>query len=315
MSGTVVVPLRTGTRSYTTLSGTACVRTDLSFGGDAGFVVCPSRVAEGARVAFVSLSHGYTETHETMLAPRGGLADLLLDKGWVVGATNNHGFQWGNEKALTSLRSLHAYAAGRWEVDQHMMYGGSMGGLTVLNALRRGDADATATVALVSVVDTQAMGGGYHGSIMAAYGVGSMSELTVAQAGYDPARDDPSPFSGKNLWLNAGTSDTLVVKESHGDVLADRWPTPETLTYRVGDNTHGNGMKYLGEIVDYLSRFAPDYDESQSPVPAPPVVDRPVRAPHPGEHVIVRMTDGAVVDLRDTRRRAIRLQRPGQETT
>lgn len=301
----------TATAPATTAGGTAYVRETIKFGGDGAVAYVPTKVKDGTPVTVVFASHGYTE-NETFMDPAIWATgrDMLLGHGWVVVSTNNQGFQWGSQKAMDMIYSAHAWASDRWTVAYPMLAGGSMGGLTVLNALGRDVIPGVvATVAMVSVVDTQAMGAGYHGSIKAAYGVTDMAQLTTAQAGYDPLRDDPQKWAGKDLYLNQGASDTIVVPALHGDKFMARAATPERIKYVIGN--HGHSKTLDADMVAWMAQRAPDYTPpSTDPDPPPPGGEGGPTVPAAPSGSGVYWPDGREASLYRADGTLVRLNRP-----
>lgn len=304
-------PVQTGTEQRETEGGLPYELVSLSIGGDRAVVVIPAQTKPRTGVTFVSYNHGYTANELDVIAPTfaGPLHDMV-ERGWIVTSGNNGGFTWGNETSMRSIRSLHAWAADQYTIDQSVLIGGSMGGLTALVAAGRNEIPhLAATIAYISVVDVQAMGTGYHDSIKSAWSVDSLDELTTVQAGYDPARDDPAAWAGKAIWLNANTNDTLVPKALHGDVFMARAARPETITYHVGDTAHTLPLGYGVDVPwrAWLDALAPWYDESQEPEPVDPVDPPPTPAPSSELY----RTDGTPVTLYTSAGSPVRVSRAG----
>ena len=261
-------------QAKTTQGGVAYVRESLAFGQDAATAYVPTRVVDGSEITLVIYAHGYGATEADLDTAYAITRDGMLSRGWVIVAGRNGGQVWGNQKAMDQIASQRAWAGERWQVRRVILWGGSMGGLTVLNALGRNlVAGVAATIAYVSVVDSSAMGSDFHASIMSAYGAASMAEVPAKAAGYDPARDDPQKWANKPIFLNQGTTDAVVVKAKHGDAFMARAVTPDKITYNVSDHAHSvSGLASVeNAALAFADLHAPAYvAPSTDPGPPPP---------------------------------------------
>lgn len=260
-------------------NGVKFSRVYLKFGSENTYFYIPEVVRDGKKITYVQWSHGFTGTYkdlESDYARATKFLSLAMDRGWVVSVGDDTGSShWSTPPAIKAHRSHYAYAAERWNVQDVLLAGGSMGGLTTLNLLGNDVIPKVrATAVIVSVVDIPAMTTtGYADYIYPAWGVNNVPDLTAAIQGLDPARDDPQKWANKHIWINAGTADTLVPKVQHGDVFVGRAATPSFIHYDVGSHGHG-GPESDVPWVEWLSTYAPNYDATQNtptdPGPPPP---------------------------------------------
>lgn len=295
----------------TTDAGTAFERWELSFGSDAALALVPSTVVPGSPVTLVIYAHGFGGSSRG-LDNAGTTRDGMLARGWVIVAGDNGGFLWGNGTAMDLIRSQRAWADEHWAVQRTILWGGSMGGLTVLNALGRDVIhDVAATIAYISVVDSSSMDEATYGpSIKAAYGASSMAEVSAKAAGYDPARDDPQKWANKPIFLNQGTTDTIVVKALHGDVFMARAATPEKIAYDVSEHGHGGGGAVVeNRALAWVDQYAPAYVAPSTDPGPPPPSDGDTPAPAAPSGSGVYWADGREVSLYRADGSLVRLSR------
>lgn len=141
------------------------------------------------------------------------MVDFLTGRGFVCGASNMHGDQWGNDTAVADVENLLGYMAANSNADTDNIFviGLSMGFCNACNYVAHGVANVLAMVSLVGVCDLGYMHdtAGFATSIDTAYGnhagyVAAYNErdpLTLAQAG----TFDDIPIA---MWY--GSSDTTV---------------------------------------------------------------------------------------------------------
>lgn len=227
---------------HRTAAGTPYLRFDGRVGQDRFYAHAPLN-RDGALIARVDLAvlhfhgSGASRTNLDNQEMR-GFRDAALDRGWVLGAPST-GNTFGNADALALGRAVHGWLVREFAPAATVLHGFSMGGMAAYNAAGRGLVPDLAGVVVVNgTVDSLASNS--LPTIREVYGAADDAELLERQAGYDPARDEPSRWAGIPMFLSYSTGDAAVPAERHGEVFLARAATPEHIVYRVGANGHSD---------------------------------------------------------------------------
>lgn len=247
------LPFRTsGPFAETTPAGTDYHRLYINETGDEMVLVTvPNTALERDDVTLVIACHGFGGSYNSFNEhpPFLEFRHMCTDNGWIVASPNMHGNQWGNQIALDDLARVHAYFTALWPTVRVLLMGGSMGGLTVLNAASRNAVpDVRGVVTVAGVVDLAVTHGmsAYRDSIRTAYGIASDgSDFTAKTTGYNPIRRPGLAWSADNIDMYHSPDDTAITLAAHPlaweATRRNEWARWQRLTVTSGEHiTAGN---------------------------------------------------------------------------
>lgn len=209
--------------------------------GDTVLVLIPEGVADGQPVTLMLVAHGHGGSEQTMY---GGLSEIRyggIDRGWILASAYASGNAWSNDAALNDYTRVWQWISDTWQVDDVLLHGVSMGGLTMANLYYR---DIIPEVRAMAGVDSAvnlraAYDGNYGAAIRAAYGIASDgSDYAAKTTWHNPCLLPAAGWHGKNLLLTGSDADTAIAKSQHLDVLVDAMGPYPTLTTYTGTGTH-----------------------------------------------------------------------------
>lgn len=145
----------------------------------------------------------------------------LVQEGWGVIATRQHGDSWGNDNAVADIAAAHTLAGTYRTVTDTILIAGSMGGLASALAVARGTLPDLRGVALSdAVLDLvwayTGNSGGYQAGINTAYGISAVGSIPAAN---DPMQQPGSAFTSVPWRFYASTTDGSVAKTSNTDAF------------------------------------------------------------------------------------------------
>lgn len=255
----------------TTSGGTAYldVTVDPMASGVTSRVLIPNTVdaaGSGSNVVLVIVAHGRGDNASHINAARFvATRDGCLDRKWVLISSDAHGNAWSNQTALDDYRRCYDWAASIWNVTDVLLHGWSMGGLTVVNlAGKETIPKVRGTVSIDGALSLANEPSIYTAEVRTAYGVASDgSDYAAKTAGFDPCVVSASAWTGKPLFIEASTGDTLIIKANHSDVFVPRVTSLAPVTYKVGSGAHVADANFMPS--DVLAFY-----DAVIPVPPPP---------------------------------------------
>jgi hypothetical protein len=199
--------------------------------GDPAVLLVPPTAPRGAGITLVLYTHGKDGTETQLNDPvLQTTRDSYLHRGWVVAAPYAHGNAWGNQAALDDCVRLYNYCAALWNVQNVLLYGASMGGLTTL--LLYG-LDLIPNVRGCVAVDPAAgltwlgqNSAAHAASIRAAYGATGAADIPAKVTGHDPSALPAAAYSGKRMRLYASATDTSIPRANNTDPFAATFAPP-----------------------------------------------------------------------------------------
>ena len=233
----------------TTPTGTAYERVTVrpaGAGGDLALMTVPASTPMGSDVVLVIACHGHGGSYNTFEAhaPSLGIRDRLTDDGYLFISPHMHGDSWGNSVALGDLLAAYTYASTHWNVTDVLLFGGSMGGLTAIQAYAHNTvpkvrgAVAVAPALNLELVHTI---GAYTPSVRTAYGIASDgSDFTAKTAGYRPLDHNPEQYAGKRVRIYHSNVDASIPKETHSDLFVSGGLTAQMADFELLTMTGGH---------------------------------------------------------------------------
>ena len=272
-SDTRITPFEEERTEHETPAGTGYSRRVLNFAGQRALAYVPDGVAPATHTAVALMCHGFADSHEWIdpaAPPSHGAASALsfVDQGWVVISHHLHGNNWGSDVAIADLLDCYVWAASTWWIDDVILLGFSMGGMTVYNALgHQALPDVAAAVTVNGVVDIRT---NWLNEAYRVYGGLNETELGLYMQGHDPARDDPARWAGVPLFISSSPNDTDCPTPEQAQVFYDRAATPDVIEFRTHTRGHLAQESFMvSDVLDWLGPRVPAYDEGQSPSGTP----------------------------------------------
>lgn len=170
-----------------------------------------------ARQPLVIMLHGVGGNRRMLVADRIlPFTQALVDRGYLLAASDAHGTAWGARPAQRDYRRLYRWVADHYRVGRVVLVSVSMGGVTGLNLVAD---DAIPRVAgwigVSPVTDLHWASQDAHlsGSVADALGPGAVQRL-------DPMRIGPRRFTGERMVIFT-TGDDTVVPDVHARRFAE----------------------------------------------------------------------------------------------
>lgn len=194
--------------------------------GTAQHIALPAGYDPGEPVRLVVVAHGSGDQELAVLEP--GMVEVytaLLEAGYAVASSAQHGNNWGNGVSVADIRKLYEYVDARYPVESVFLLAESMGGLSSLRAATEPGLPVAAWAGIYPVTSLHAVwrgGGQYQAAIQAAFHISSGEEYHARTAGADPTLMAPEAFAGLPMRFYASPADTLVPERTHSRRLAQR---------------------------------------------------------------------------------------------
>jgi hypothetical protein len=228
-------------------------------GGQEALIVLPDDFSAARTYYLIVWSHGMGDDEQGML----GYSDVInamLPLGYLFAGTSAHGDNWGNDAALADYANLIAYMRANYNITFVGFWGGSMGGLTGLLSIARGEIAGVKGAFLGLPVCN--LGSMYNDldwadpSINAAYNIPGGGSYATQTAGHDPILRPVNEYAGKRFRFTASPEDTLVLKSTNADAFS-AYISSVALEYEVltihGEHGVEHGMT-PAEVVPFFER-------------------------------------------------------------
>lgn len=296
-----VTPFEESRETLTTPGGTPYEKVLLNFAGQRALAYAPATTTPRTHTALVLMCHGYVDRY-TWIDPTAttthGVAAAMshVDQGWIVVSHDLHRNNWGNDDAISDLMDCYQWAASIWWIDDVILQGFSMGGMTTYNALgARVLPDVTGAVTVNGVVDIRT---NWLDEAYRVYGGMNVDQLGEYMIGHDPARDDPDRWAGVPIFMSSSPNDTVCPTPVQAQVFYDRATTPDLIEFRTHTSGHLAQASFMvPEVTAWLTALVPPYESGQTPT-GTPVPNWPDDPPPVGSGVA--LTDGTPVVLATT---------------
>ena len=249
----------------TTANGTQYTRFDLKFLNREAYALAPKATALWTHTTLLTVVHGMTGDRNTYsVASTWPIVQAALDRGWVV-LSASHGNNWGNSYTMSGIQDGYNWAARRWWIDRNLLFGHSMGGMSVTVATgRKVIPDIAGTITLNAMLDVYDYRSPYT---LSAYGATSWDDLPAKIVGHDPM-SDPAEWWRDAPFLIVDTPSDTSLRQS--DKFIARSVTPSVITHQTGSHGH-NDNPFISEEVAWMDGRAPRYATGQAqgsqPVP------------------------------------------------
>lgn len=170
-------------------------------------------------------AHGSSENQTALLSDslKAGCVDALLDAGYILAGSNQHGNAWGSQAGTDDLVGLEKHLRDTYNVAGVAIWSQSMGGLTGLNVVAQGKFPVVGwlgTYPVCNLANLYALGT-YTSAINTAHSITGSGTGTYANRtrGLDPSL--MSGFSWRHVPMRfyASAGDTVVPKANNTDVL------------------------------------------------------------------------------------------------
>jgi hypothetical protein len=180
-------------------------------------------------VPLVLFAHGSRQTETAAaLEPIGDVSEALLDAGYAVASSEQHGTNWGNPASVRDLESLYRYVDDLVGVDGPVfLLAQSMGGLSSLTLAAEGRVPVAAWAGIYPATNLGAAWdspGLQHDDIANAFGISPTrpDDYDTRTYGSDPMRVDPARFEGIAMRFYASQDDTVIPPDLHSEQLMRR---------------------------------------------------------------------------------------------
>jgi hypothetical protein len=228
--------------------------------GTAQHVALPAGYDPAVGVPLVIYAHGSSGGELSVLDPHAvRLYTALLNAGYAVASSSQHGNNWGNRASVADIAALHAYVDARYPVSQVFLLGHSMGGLSTLKVAADRSLPVAAWAGVYPVTNLGSFWGGgtYRTAIRTAYGVAlNGADYATRTAGHDPTLFHPAVFSGLPMRFYASPDDAVVREAANSRMLAGRvagHALEAEVVPHVGE--HGDPTAYKPrDLVDFFNR-------------------------------------------------------------
>lgn len=199
----------------------------------------------------VIFCHGAGRTYEDVVGSNSVLVTQpLLDQGFLVASSEQHGANWGNDNSVTDLAAMWDVIDAGYTVEGVVLWGDSMGGISSQRAVA-GDVlpNIIGWFGTAAVCDLAQSHDASFGTVIdAAYG--SHAAYVAALPTANPVQISASLFDVP-MRFRAGTADTTVPKVSHADVQAAR--VPNGVSVSAGAVGHSDPALYdPDDIVPFV---------------------------------------------------------------
>lgn len=231
-------------------------------GGTANHVALPADYDPTRPLPLVIYAHGSTDTELSVL-DRGTVRayTALLQAGFAVASSSQHGNNWGSQAAQDDLVGLYHYVNERYPVGPVFLLGESMGGLSSLQVAAHDRLDVAAWAGIYPVTNLRAMwerGWYFRRAIAVAHGAAvDGSDYATRTSGADPMTLDPNLFAGLPMRFYASSDDTVVRAPDNSEALAARvagLALEATVVPHVGG--HGDPTAYqTRDLIDFFLRY------------------------------------------------------------
>lgn len=271
-SDTRTTPFEEGRSEHETPAGTGYSRRVLNFAGQRALAYVPDGVAPATHTAVALMCHGFADSYEWIdpaASPSHGATSALsfVDQGWVVISHHLHGNNWGSDVAIADLLDCYVWAASTWWIDDVVLLGFSMGGMTVYNALGHQALPDVTAVTVNGVVDIRT---NWLDEAYRVYGGLNEAELGLYMQGHDPARDGPVRWAGVDLFLSSSPNDTVCPAPEQAGLFHDRVGDVASIEFRTHTGGHLAQESFMvSDVLDWLAPRVPAYDEGQFPSGTP----------------------------------------------
>jgi hypothetical protein len=214
-------------------------------------------------VPLVLFAHGSRQNENAAaLEPVGDVSQALLDAGYAVASSAQHGTNWGNPASVRDLESLYRYVDDVVGVDGPVfLLAQSMGGLSSLTLAAEGRVPVAAWAGIYPATNLRAAwdsGGLQRDDIENAFDISPTrpDDYYAHTRGSDPMRADPDRFEGIAMRFYASQDDTVVPSALHSEKLMRRLAgrAPEAvLVPHIGE--HGDPSAFRpGDVVAFFDR-------------------------------------------------------------
>lgn len=241
-----------------------------TIGSSSAQILVPTAYDAGAGAHVVVWHHGAGITDGTAGLEQNGLGrshvDALAAEGYIQIGISAGADNWGNQAAIDDYEDIQAYIAGAYNPKKYFFLSGSMGGLTGLLCLARGNfTDVIAWYGIYPVCNLQKEYdlGVFTSAINTAYGISG--DYAAKTAGHDPVLKSGTAFGNIFFRASASPDDTYVPQ-------ADNWDTFKALIDgHVRENSTLQGVGNHGDVsmhqpqdtIDFYQR-ALDAEESST---------------------------------------------------
>jgi pimeloyl-ACP methyl ester carboxylesterase len=190
-------------------------------------IALPGDYDPAVAVPLVLFAHGSSTDESSVLGTSMvKVYTALLQAGYAVASSSQHGNNWGNDASVQDLESLYRDVADRVDVENRaFLLAESMGGLSSLRLAAEGDVPVAAWAGIYPVTDLGAawQDGERRADIRSAFGIRpDGSDYALRTAGADPALIDPSAFDGLAMRFYASWQDTVVPAQEHSQAFLRR---------------------------------------------------------------------------------------------
>lgn len=203
---------------------------------------------DGRRQPLVILLHGAGGSRRTLVGARVlPWAQELVDRGYLVAASDAHGTAWGADSSRRDYRRLYRWVAERYDVGPVVLVSESMGGVAGLQMVA---ADAVPRIAgwigVSPVTDLQWAADDPHlsGSVREALSADEIRRL-------DPMRIPPARFADERLVMFVSGEDTVVPPRHAREFAAHLRPVAD-VELRSCPDGHASAACYVPDAVDAL---------------------------------------------------------------
>lgn len=193
------------------------------------------------------------------------VAETLLENGFIVAGISAGSQNWGNDSALSAYISAHSYLTSTYNIDQTVLVGQSMGGLSSLLTLaNKSIPNISGWLGIYPVCDLENMyyTTFYGGLIDGAYGTGSYASIP---AGHNPMTKTSSLFDVP-MRFYASAGDTAVAKTPNSDSMATKVAAyaPEYEVVVCSGN-HGDPSHFQpDDVLDFMQRVTDFFFKSST---------------------------------------------------
>lgn len=199
----------------------------------------------------VIFCHGSGRTYEDVVGTNSmPVTQALLDQGFLVASSQQHGNNWGNDNSVAALEAMWDVIDAGYTVEGVVLWGDSMGGLSSQRVVA-GDLlpniigwFGTAAVCDLAEMHDRA----FETAIDSAYG--GHAAYVAALPTVNPIQISAALFDVP-MRFRAGTADSTVPKVSHSDAQAAR--VPDGVSVSAGAVGHSDPALYdPDDIVTFV---------------------------------------------------------------